>query len=377
VAKRPCAVGRKSVTREMLDWYRGRRVFITGHTGFKGAWLTAWLRRAGARITGYAHAPEDKRDLFETGCVATGIQSILGDVRDRRALEESLRASSAEVVFHLAAQSLVRRSYREPVETYETNVLGTANLLDAARRVPELRAIVVVTSDKCYENRGLARGYTEDDPMGGHDPYSSSKGCAELVTSAYRRSFFSDGGVAVASARAGNVIGGGDWAEDRLVPDIARAASAGATVVVRSPEAVRPWQFVLEPLRGYLMLGRALVERGQAVAGAWNFGPRDADTVPVRDLVDRMRHHWDRVAVDVPAPSGTAHTPHEAALLRLDCAKAHTELGWEPVLSLDDAVEMTVHWYRAFDEDAKSAPALLGQQLEAYEGMVESSEVSR
>jgi CDP-glucose 4,6-dehydratase len=295
------------------------------------------------------------------------MDSVFADLRDRPRVEEALRAGAPELVFHLAAQSLVRRSYREPVETYATNVMGTAHLLDAARRVPSVRAIVVVTSDKCYENRSLERGYHEDDPMGGHDPYSSSKGCAELVTAGFRRSFFSEGPVAVASARAGNVIGGGDWAEDRLVPDLMQMAAGGVPVPVRNPEAVRPWQFVLEPLRGYLALGRALVERGHEFAEAWNFGPREADAVAVRDLIGRVQTQWNKVD---PRLATDPYAPAEARLLKLDYAKSQRRLGWEPVLTLDEAVEMTVTWYRRYYEAPRSAPAMVQDQLEAYERRV-------
>lgn len=349
-------------------WYAGRRVFVTGHTGFKGAWLTAWLRSVGAEVTGFALAPDGTPNLFDAANVAHGIESTIADIRDLAALETALGTGRPEIVFHLAAQSLVRRSYRDPVGTYETNVMGTAHVLDVVRRTPSVRAVVIVTSDKCYENRDLDRGYVEDDPMGGHDAYSSSKGCAELVTSAFRRSFFHEGRVAVASARAGNVIGGGDWAEDRLVPDLARAAAAGVTAVVRNPTAVRPWQFVLEPLRGYLTLGRALVERGSAVAEAWNFGPDETDAVPVGEVVQRLAERWDRVSFTVPT---RATGPHEARLLKLDCSKAHRRLAWQPVLTLNETLEMTMSWYRDYYSDPRSAPLLVQQQLKAYAAMVE------
>jgi CDP-glucose 4,6-dehydratase len=347
-------------------WYAGRRVFLTGHTGFKGAWLSAWLAGAGADVTGYALKPsEGVPNLFTEARVAERVMSVFGDVRDRARLEERLAACEPEVVFHLAAQPLVRRSYREPVDTYETNVMGTLHLLDAVRRVPSVRAVVLVTSDKCYENRELDRPYTEDDAMGGHDPYSSSKGCAELVTSAMRRSFFRDGRCHVASARAGNVIGGGDWSEDRLVPDVMIAAAAGETATIRNPEAVRPWQFVLEPLRGYLVLGRRLVEDGNQFAEAWNFGPaNDDDGVSVRDLVARMRRCWDRVSV---AEAHDASAPHESTLLRLDTTKSRTRLGWEPVLDFGDTVDLTVSWYRRHHEAPAKAPALVDAQLDEYE----------
>jgi CDP-glucose 4,6-dehydratase len=353
---------------DLRAWYRGKRVFLTGHTGFKGAWLAAWLADAGASVTGYALAPEGAGpNLFDAARVGDGIVSVIGDIRDRERLAAALREADPELVFHLAAQSLVRRSYAEPVETYDVNVMGTVRLLDALRPLRSLRAAVVVTSDKCYENRNLSRGYREDDPMGGHDPYSSSKGCAELVTSALRRSYFAAGRAAVASARAGNVIGGGDWAEDRLVPDLMRAAAAGASTPIRRPDAVRPWQFVLEPLRGYLVLGRALAEHGQAYADGWNFGPDDADAVSVREVVGRIRRSWNRVTAEfAEVPAGV----HEAHFLTLDSRKARTQLDWRPALDLDETLGMTVEWYRAYYEDPSRAPALVREQLHDYERRV-------
>jgi CDP-glucose 4,6-dehydratase len=353
------------VTPPLADWYRGRRVFVTGHTGFKGAWLVAWLRASGAVVTGYALPPAPGRpSLFELAGLADGIDSVLADVRDRAALETALGRARPEVVFHLAAQSLVRRSYAEPVLTFDTNVIGTAQLLDLVRAVPTVRAVVVVTSDKSYENRDLERGYHEDDPMGGHDPYSASKGCQELVTAAFRRSYLTAAGIATASARAGNVIGGGDWSEDRLVSDLMIAAADGRPCVVRNPEAVRPWQHVLEPLRGYLMLGRALVEHGEEYAEGWNFGPHLDDAVPVRELVKRMTAAWPRLE----AQFGSALAgPHEARLLRLDNAKAGRRLDWHPALSLDETVDLTVRWYRAVFEDPSAARTLMLEQLRDYE----------
>jgi CDP-glucose 4,6-dehydratase len=347
-------------------WYAGRRVFLTGHTGFKGAWLSAWLAGAGAHVTGYSLAPgAGVPTLFTEARVAERVTSVTGDIRDRARLEQHLTESAPEVVFHLAAQPLVRKSYREPIATYDTNVMGTAHVLDVIRRVPAVRAVVVVTSDKCYENRELDRPYTEDDAMGGHDPYSSSKGCAEMVTSAMRRSFFQASDCHVASARAGNVIGGGDWSEDRLVPDVMGAAAAGETATIRNPDAVRPWQFVLEPLRGYLVLGRRLVEDGQSFAEAWNFGPsNDEDGVSVSDLVERMRKRWDRISV---VEEQDASAPHESKLLRLDTTKSRTRLGWEPILDFGDTVDMTVSWYRRQYEDSAQAPALVDEQIEEYE----------
>lgn len=366
MAQRHRAVGRARVSaafgESLGDWYRGRRAFVTGHTGFKGAWLAAWLRESGARVTGFALEPETP-SLYDVARIGDGIASTIGDVRDAAAVERALREAQPEIVFHLAAQSLVRRSYADPVGTYATNVMGTVHVLDAVRRVPSVRAVVIVTSDKCYENVGQSRGYRESDAMGGHDPYSSSKGCAELVTSAMRRSFARDDGPFIASVRAGNVVGGGDWAEDRLVPDLMRDAARGATTTIRRPDATRPWQFVLEPLRGYLMLGRALCESGVAFADAWNIGPDETAAVPVRDVVRRIEERWPSVHVSL---ASEVEGPHEAHVLALDSTKARETLGWRPALTLDETVEMTVDWYRQYYADPSSAPALVQTQLREY-----------
>ncbi|HEY2996140.1 MAG TPA: CDP-glucose 4,6-dehydratase [Methylomirabilota bacterium] len=324
------------------EFWRDRPVLVTGHTGFKGGWLATWLLALGARVTGYALAPDTTPSYF-AGCGLAGrLHSRLGDVTDGAALEAALAVARPSVVFHLAAQALVRRSYRAPVETFATNVLGTARLLEAVRRTPSVEAVVVVTSDKCYDNHERPEGYREDEPLGGHDPYSASKAAAELVTAAYRRSFFA-AGARIATARAGNVIGGGDWAEDRLVPDVMRALGGGQTVRVRNPSAVRPWQHVLEPLGGYLMLAERLVESDR-FATAFNFGPRDEDAVPVAALVELVLGHWGDGRWEAVAETDA---PHEAGLLRLDCRRAHERLGWRPALTLKEAAELTVTWYRA------------------------------
>lgn len=352
----------------LRDWYRGRRVLVTGHTGFKGSWLVAWLRDAGAEVTGYALAPEEGRpSLYCVAGIAEGITSVLGDVRNRVLLDNTLRAAQPELVFHLAAQSLVRRSYALPVDTFDTNVVGTAQLLDAVRSMGSVRAVVVVTSDKCYENLGIERGYHEDDPMGGHDPYSASKGCQELVASAFRRSYFHAGDVALATARAGNVIGGGDWSEDRLIADLMLAAADGRAAAIRNPESVRPWQHVLEPLRGYLMLGQSLVQQGHSFAEGWNFGPSLVDAVSVRQLVKMMAAAWPRVMAEI---TPQADAPHEAMLLRLDNTKARTRLGWEPALPLEDTVRFTAEWYRAVHDRPTSAAEMMRVQLNDYERRV-------
>jgi len=336
--------------------YEGRRVFVTGHTGFKGGWLALWLSRLGARVAGYALAPPTTPSLFAAVELGDLVKHTLGDVRDRSGLRAAILRHEPEIVFHLAAQPLVRRSYDEPVETYETNVLGTVNLLEAARACPSLRAVVVVTSDKCYENRESGRAYREGDALGGDDPYSSSKGCAELVTAAYRRSFFAAPSAArVASVRAGNVIGGGDWADDRLVPDCVRALDRGQTVAVRNPESVRPWQSVLDPLAGYLWLGYWLLSGSAGYDGAWNFGPASDEDLSVLAVVKAVVEAWG--GGDWRAAEGGVEEPHEAGQLKLDAAKAAAQLGWRTVYDARRAVEVAVRWYKAFYEGASSATA--------------------
>lgn len=333
---------------DMVDtFWRGKKVFLTGHTGFKGSWLSLWLEALGASVMGYALDAPTTPSLFESARVSPGMLSAHGDVRDLEKLRAAITGFEPEIVFHLAAQPLVRLSYQDPIGTYQTNVLGTANLLESLRACASVRAVVVATSDKCYENTGLTRGYRETDPLGGHDPYSSSKACAELVAESYRKSFFfaPDSRIALATARAGNVIGGGDWAADRLVPDLMQGFAAGHSIHIRNPLATRPWQHVLEPLRGYLMLAEALFERGARFSGAWNFGPGHADVKPVGWIVDKLAEAWGEGArwqVD------TGSHPHEAFALQLDCTKAAAELGWIPALDLTEALAMTLDWYRCY-----------------------------
>ena len=345
-------------------FWPGRAVFLTGHTGFKGAWLTLWLQQLGARVTGYALAPPTEPNLFTLAGVDRGITDVRGDVRDLPALEEALRRAWPEVVFHLAAQSLVRRSYEAPVETYSANVMGTVHVLDALRRVPSVRAVVIVTSDKCYENLETDRAYREEDALGGYDPYSSSKGCAEIVTAAYRRSFFDTGDVAIGSARAGNVIGGGDWARDRLLPDLLCAFAEGRSALIRSPRSMRPWQHVLEPLRGYLRLAERL--HGGAARGSWNFGPFDNDVKPVSWVADAAVREWARSS---SWQTDASDQPHEARTLKLDITKSRRELGWQPVMTVGDAVAWTVRWHREWHEGA-AARALMLRDIEAYSARV-------
>jgi CDP-glucose 4,6-dehydratase len=341
------------------DFWRERRVFVTGHSGFKGAWLVLWLQAMGARVTGFSSGLPTEPSLYELARVADGMDNITGDVRDQDAVAAAVSSSEPEVVIHMAAQALVRRAFEEPRETYATNVMGTVNVLDAVRRHPTgVRAVVVVTTDKCYENREWEWGYREIEPMGGHDPYSSSKGCAELVTSAFCSSFFSGpGGPRVASARAGNVIGGGDWGADRLVPDIMRAALAGDAVRVRNPNSIRPWQHVLNPLSGYLLLAQALCESAEHATG-WNFGPSDEDARPVGWMVKRMAELW-------PGELGwvldEGPHPHEASYLKLDSSRARGRLGWRPPVALEEALQSIVDWYRALREQADMRAVTLAQ----------------
>ena len=330
------------------SFWRGKSVFITGHTGFKGGWLSTWLNELGAVVSGYALEPVTTPSYFELCNLDRRINSYISDIRDADAVISSMRAAEPEIVFHLAAQPLVHRSYREPAATFATNVIGAANLLDAVRATASVRAVVIITSDKCYENNEWPWGYRESDPLGGHDPYSASKACAEIVCAAYRRSFFetSDRTLPIATTRAGNVIGGGDWSEDRIVPDAVRAFSSGTPLTLRNPRAVRPWQHVLEPLSGYLLLAERLYREGEKFAGAWNFGPEDRDAVPVSTLADTMVSCWGAAASW--RNSGSNCQLYESTYLKLDCSKAHTLLKWRPRLRVNDAVRMAIEWYGEF-----------------------------
>ena len=343
-------------------FWHGKRVLLTGHTGFKGSWLSLWLQSLGAELHGYALAPPTNPGLFEEASIANGMVSTIGDVRDYRSLFEAIKKSEAEIVIHMAAQPLVRLSYQQPVDTYATNVMGTVHLLEAIRQLRGVRAIVNVTTDKCYENKEWMRGYREDEPMGGYDPYSNSKGCSELVTGAYRRSFFQTTDTALASARAGNVIGGGDWALDRLVPDILRAFERQEPVLIRNPHATRPWQHVLEPLSGYLTLAQRLYERGQRFAEGWNFGPNEEDAKPVQWIVEELVKDWGKGAswcLDA------GEHLHEAHYLKLDISKAKSRLGWHPRWPLSTALAKITTWHQAWLTH-DNVQAICLKQIEQY-----------
>jgi len=330
----------------MIDqkFWKGKRVFITGHTGFKGSWISLWLSLLGAKVKGYALIPSTSPSLFYESRIEEIITSQIGDIRDQEALYESMVTFSPDILIHMAAQPLVRYSYDEPVETFEVNVMGTVNVLEVARSCDSLKVIINITTDKCYENDGRSQGYKEDDPMGGYDPYSSSKGCAELVTSAYRRSFFQKQGVGLASVRAGNVIGGGDWANDRLIPDILRSFERKKAVIIRNPKATRPWQHVLEPLSGYLLLAQKMYNNSEKFAEGWNFGPNEKDVKSVGWILDEMISKWPNSSWRLDSSSN----PHEADFLKLNISKAQSKLDWNPIWELSDSLERIVTWHQSW-----------------------------
>ena len=350
-----------------LNFWSNKRVFITGHTGFKGSWLILWLSMLDARVTGYALSPPTKPSLFELCQLDKSITSIIADIRDRKTLTQALFAARPEIVIHMAAQALVHESYQNPVETYAVNVIGTVNLLEAVRACPGIRAVINVTTDKCYENKEWVWGYRENEALGGYDPYSSSKACSELVTAAYRSSFFNSmeyaaHEVAVASARAGNVIGGGDWSPDRLVPDIIKALITGDKIKLRNPEAVRPWQHVLEPLSGYLTLAQKLYTHGTEYAEAWNFGPNDEDEQSVAWVVKNLCRQWgNETLYELDERSH----PHEAGILKLDCSKAKRKLAWYPRWNLEEGIIKVVEWYKAYEKNIDLRTICL-RQIEEY-----------
>lgn len=351
-------------------FWRDKRVLLTGHTGFKGSWLSLWLQSLGAQVTGYALAPTTNPSLFEIAEVAQGMTSVVGDIRDLSKLQAVFVEHCPEIVIHMAAQPLVRHSYQNPVETYSTNVMGTVHLLEAVRSTPGVKAVVNITTDKCYENREWLWGYRENEPMGGFDPYSNSKGCAELVSAAYRSSFFNadtyaQHGIATATVRAGNVIGGGDWAQDRLIPDILSAFEQGRKVDIRNPHAVRPWQHVMEPLSGYLTLAEQLFEHGPSFGEGWNFGPNDEDAKPVGWIVEQMAALWGGGAhwrID------TGEHPHEVHYLKLDISKARSRLDWHPALRLQDALALIIDWSKQRQAGANMRQLTIAQ-LQTYQAL--------
>ncbi|WP_372776907.1 CDP-glucose 4,6-dehydratase [Litorivivens sp.] len=328
------------------DFWVGKKVFLTGHTGFKGSWMSLWLQSMGAEVKGFSLDAEGPDSLFELADIAKEMDSVIGDIRDLSAVKKAMTSFNPDIIIHMAAQPLVRLSYLEPVDTYATNVMGTVHVLEAARACTHVKAIVNVTTDKCYENREWVWGYRENEPMGGDDPYSSSKGCSELVTTAYRKSFFNKTDVAsVASARAGNVIGGGDWAKDRLIPDILRAFQKGEPVLIRNPRATRPWQHVLEPLAGYLILAEKLFSDGKSYSEGWNFGPQDGDVLPVEWILDYMVGKWGEGASWIVDSSSQ---PHEAQSLKLDISKSISRLNWHPKWRLPRALDSIVEWHQGW-----------------------------
>lgn len=360
------------------EFWKGKKVLITGHTGFKGGWLSLWLQNIGAQVIGASLDPPTKPSLYEQARVAEEMLSLCVDIRDLNKIKDIFSEFKPEIVFHLAAQPLVRYSYREPVETYQTNVMGTLNVLEAIRSVNSVCAAVMITTDKCYENREWEWGYRENEPMGGHDPYSSSKGCAELLIASYRDSYFptvkyDEHKTAIASVRAGNVIGGGDWAEDRLIPDIVRAVQSNQTVHIRNPNSIRPWQHVLEPLGGYIELAEKLFGSGAQYAEGWNFGPKEEDARSVQWIVEKMTKLWGENASWVV---DDGEHPREANYLKLDCSKAHTKLNWRPKWSLEQALGKIIEWHKAEQSDADmKAYTLL--QIESYMKGKENNNVTR
>jgi CDP-glucose 4,6-dehydratase len=345
------------------SFWKGKKVFLTGHTGFKGAWMCILLHNLGAEVTGFALVPPTTPNLFEISKLEGKVKSITGDVRSIKELKQSLNNTFPDIVIHMAAQALVRSSYIDPIETYTTNVIGTLNVLEAVRECPSVKAIINVTTDKCYENKGHQVGYKEDDPLGGYDPYSSSKACSEIVSASYRQSFYhSDDKAMIATARAGNVIGGGDWSLDRIIPDFMRSFEKKEPLLIRNPNATRPWQHVIEPLHGYLKLAELLCKKGSEFAEAWNFGPDENGVLTVEDIVQHLSASFDQASYQIDK----SDTYHEAIFLQLNCTKANKKLGWAPKLSAEAALDKTIEWWKGY-YDNTNIYQLCVNQIEAYQ----------
>lgn len=351
------------------NFWKNKKIFITGHTGFKGSWLSLWLQKLGAKVIGFSHQEFPEPSLYKLAHVENNMTSIIGDIRNYNKLKQSIEEHKPEIIFHLAAQSLVKVSYNEPLETFSTNIMGTANLLEIARNNHDIRVVINVTSDKCYKNELRINGYKEKDPMGGEDPYSCSKGCSELITHCYQQSFFNNNNslsnTALASARAGNVIGGGDWSEYRILPDIIKSLLNNKELLLRNPEAIRPWQYILEPLHGYLMLAEKLWIDPNRFYGGWNFGPNDDNLFSVRDLTENIIQLWDS---NINWSLDKNINPPEKIILKLDSTKAKTELGWKPKTAIIDALKLTVNWYKAYKQK-KDMKEFTITQIEDFEKM--------
>jgi CDP-glucose 4,6-dehydratase len=354
--------GKCTLERLMFNIYKNKKVFLTGHTGFKGSWLSLWLNSLGAQILGYALEPDTTPSMFKELNIGQKIDSTYGNILDAEKLQKTITDFQPDIVFHLAAQPLVRRSYFEPVLTYQTNVIGALNVLEVARKCNSVKAFVNVTTDKCYENKEVNHGYKEDEPMGGHDMYSSSKGCVEIMSSSYRRSFLTDGGYALACARAGNVIGGGDWAVDRLIPDCIRSITTENSIEIRNPFAIRPWQYVLEPISGYLLLGEKLLDEGKKYAESFNFGPKETDILRVSEVVQKVVDFYGKGEIIINKKNDL----HEAGLLMLNIEKAQKVLGWAPSYRAEEAIEKTIEWYKRFYNGEKMFDFTLNQ-ISEYE----------
>ncbi|WPX07796.1 CDP-glucose 4,6-dehydratase [Anaerocellum danielii] len=353
--------------------YKYRNVFITGNTGFKGSWLTIWLNKLNANVVGYALPPYTVPNMFDICKLSIKSECIFGDIRDYESLYKAMKKSKPEIVFHLAAQPLVRLAYREPISTYETNIMGTVNVLEAARKIDSIKAVIVVTSDKCYENKEWIYGYRENDPLGGFDPYSSSKSCCELIVAAYRNSYYNQIGKALATVRAGNVIGGGDWSDERLIPDCIKALSEAKVIKIRKPKAIRPWQYILEPLAGYLWLGANMLSDNKSFNSAWNFGPEEGNILTVEEIVNLVIKVWGGGSYEIDNPKDNFY---ETDLLKLDTSKAKSYLGWKPILDIQKTIYKTIEWYKHYyyNKEIDMYDYSL-QQIEEYEKISKENKI--